>query len=75
MLSCGRKTDMRESSIERETVRGTVLSLQDWIANWNCDDCDCEAFVEGVMAWMRGWRDVDEGVCLRERERELHRGG
>lgn len=65
---------MHDSSIERESLRGTVLGLHDWISTWvdNRDNRDGDMdpeLVEGISAWMRGWKDLDDGVCLRERER------
>lgn len=35
---------------------------------------DIEALVDGITAWMRGWRDVEEGFWGRELEREERRG-
>lgn len=34
---------------------------------------ESEALFEGITAWMRGWKDIDEGFRVRERERELRR--
>lgn len=28
-----------------------------------------EALVEGVMAWMRGWKDAEDGIRVRDLER------
>ena len=36
-------------------------------------DSESEALFEGITAWMRGWKDIDEGFRVRERERELRR--
>lgn len=35
---------------------------------------DIEALVDGITAWMRGWRDVEEGFWGRELERQGRRG-
>lgn len=32
-----------------------------------------ELLLEGIMAWIRGWKDVEEGFQARERERRLQR--
>ncbi|PYH91511.1 hypothetical protein BO71DRAFT_359213 [Aspergillus ellipticus CBS 707.79] len=36
-------------------------------------DHDSEALFEGLTAWMRGWKDVEEGFHIRERDRRLRR--
>ncbi|PWY88451.1 hypothetical protein BO70DRAFT_359900 [Aspergillus heteromorphus CBS 117.55] len=36
-------------------------------------DHDGEALFEGLTAWMRGWKDVEEGFRIRERDRGLRR--
>ncbi|KAH2113414.1 hypothetical protein KXW65_003690 [Aspergillus fumigatus] len=33
------------------------------------------ALLEGIRAWTRGWRDVEEAYRIRERERRLRMGG
>lgn len=32
-----------------------------------------DALLEGITAWMRGWKDVEEGFRVRERDREVKR--
>lgn len=32
-----------------------------------------ERLLEGIMAWIRGWKDVEEGFRTRENERRLRR--
>ncbi|KAE8384099.1 hypothetical protein BDV23DRAFT_43508 [Aspergillus alliaceus] len=32
-----------------------------------------DALLEGITAWMRGWKDVEEGFRIRERDREVKR--
>ena len=32
-----------------------------------------ERLLEGIMAWIRGWKDVEEGFRGREHERQLRR--
>lgn len=39
----------------------------------NADENDCDALIEGITAWMRGWRDVEEGFSIRARARRLRR--
>lgn len=89
-----RTADIHQSTIERESLRGTVYGLESWVDGWHGEDVqrrwsklnprdrrmlqaeldvDCEALREGVRAWMRGWKDIDEGVRVREREREVRR--
>lgn len=34
---------------------------------------DADALFDGITAWMRGWKDVEEGFQAREREREQRR--
>lgn len=43
----------------------------------NCDDKgdddDFDTFLDGVLAWMRGWNDVEEGFLIRARRRKMRR--
>ncbi|PYI21360.1 hypothetical protein BO86DRAFT_287413, partial [Aspergillus japonicus CBS 114.51] len=34
---------------------------------------DGEALLEGITAWMRGWKDVEEGFHVRQKDRDLRR--
>ncbi|OJJ49179.1 hypothetical protein ASPZODRAFT_140112 [Penicilliopsis zonata CBS 506.65] len=36
-------------------------------------DAESDVLVEGINAWMRGWKDVEEGSRLREQGRRLRR--
>lgn len=36
-------------------------------------ETDSEALIEGITAWMRGWKDVEEGFRVRERGRQERR--
>ncbi|OGM49958.1 hypothetical protein ABOM_001293 [Aspergillus bombycis] len=36
-------------------------------------ESDAEALLEGITAWMRGWKDVEEGFRVRERDRQDRR--
>lgn len=37
------------------------------------DGNDFDTFLDGVLAWMRGWNDVEEGFLIRARRRKLRR--
>lgn len=37
------------------------------------EDNDCDALLDGINAWMRGWQDVEEGFRIRARRRKLRR--
>jgi hypothetical protein len=37
------------------------------------DGNDLDTFLDGVLAWMRGWNDVEEGFLIRARRRKLRR--
>lgn len=37
------------------------------------DGNDFNTFLDGVLAWMRGWNDVEEGFLIRARRRKLRR--
>ncbi len=37
------------------------------------DGADKDAFIDGVSAWMRGWRDVEEGFRIRAQMRNQRR--
>ena len=34
---------------------------------------DDDALIEGINAWMRGWRDIEEGFRIMAQERRLRR--
>ncbi|OJJ98006.1 hypothetical protein ASPACDRAFT_45306 [Aspergillus aculeatus ATCC 16872] len=34
---------------------------------------DGEALFEGITAWMRGWKDIEEGFHIRQKDRDLRR--
>lgn len=36
-------------------------------------ETDGEVMLEGLSAWMRGWRDVEEGFQVRARARQVRR--
>jgi hypothetical protein len=36
-------------------------------------ESNTEALLEGITAWMRGWKDVEEGFRIRERNRQVRR--
>ncbi|KAF7591392.1 hypothetical protein BBP40_001619 [Aspergillus hancockii] len=36
-------------------------------------ESETEALLEGITAWMRGWKDVEEGFRIRERDRQMRR--
>lgn len=37
------------------------------------DGNDLDTLLDGVLAWMRGWNDVEEGFLIRARRRKLRR--
>jgi hypothetical protein len=40
-----------------------------------CNEETIGALLEGIRAWTRGWRDVEEAYRIRERERRLRMEG
>lgn len=52
-------------------------SRRPWISRKAKEDCDVgmdsEMMLEGLSAWMRGWRDVEEGFQVRARARQTRR--
>lgn len=37
------------------------------------DENDSDALVDGISAWMRGWKDIEEVFRIRAQERKLRR--
>ncbi|KAL1964029.1 hypothetical protein VTN77DRAFT_7575 [Rasamsonia byssochlamydoides] len=37
------------------------------------EENDCDVLLEGICAWMRGWKDIEEGFRIRARRRKLRR--
>jgi hypothetical protein len=52
-------------------------SRRSWISRKGKEDwpveTDSEMMLEGLSAWMRGWRDVEEGFQVRARARQTRR--
>jgi hypothetical protein len=52
-------------------------SRRSWIGRKGKEDwsveTDGEMMLEGLSAWMRGWRDVEEGFQVRARARQMRR--
>lgn len=52
-------------------------SQRSWIGRKGREDwsgeTDGEMMVEGLSAWMRGWKDVEEGFQVRARARQIRR--
>lgn len=52
-------------------------SRRSWIGRKGKEDwaveTDSEMMLEGLSAWMRGWRDVEEGFQVRARARQTRR--
>ncbi|RAL09634.1 uncharacterized protein BO97DRAFT_161921 [Aspergillus homomorphus CBS 101889] len=63
------------SVAERPTMRGRRKNQRRWTkcAKEEPIDDDGEALFEGITAWMRGWKDVEEGFHIRQKDRKLRR--
>lgn len=71
-----RREDVLDDSVELEGLRGTVRGLEYWVRGcWHELGAgqDDGTVLEGVMAWIRGWKDMEEGFCVRDRVRERKR--
>ena len=60
------RVQAREAQKKRWTKKRRPADNQEY-------DSESEALFEGITAWMRGWKDIEEGFQVRERERELRR--
>ncbi|KAJ5898834.1 hypothetical protein N7495_003578 [Penicillium taxi] len=78
-MSYFRKSDLSEDAVELEVMQGIVRGLHDWIKvahqksrRRRTSQAD-EEMLEGLSAWMRGWKDVEDGFQIRGRTRKTRR--
>ncbi|RMJ22074.1 hypothetical protein PHISP_07050 [Aspergillus sp. HF37] len=70
------REDVLDDSVELEGLRGTVRGLEYWVRGCRHElgaGQDDGMVLEGVTAWIRGWKDMEEGFCVRDRVRERKR--
>lgn len=57
-----------------EGVQGTVAGLENWVRNWDVavqkQDGD---LLDGITAWIRGWKDIQDVFCARQLQRRRRR--
>jgi len=76
----GRWQRQREAVIASSSTNSARRSKSSWRrkkqpANPDIeeDGNDFDTFLDGVLAWMRGWNDVEEGFLIRARRRKMRR--
>lgn len=57
----------RKEDRRRWAIRGSKGSTEDLL------ETDGDVVLDGLMAWMRGWRDVEEGFKARSKARQTRR--
>lgn len=75
----GRWERQRQLSGTQSTAAQTRQRKSKWRRKRQPEDTnheeenDCDALLEGISAWMRGWKDIEEGFRIRARRRKLRR--
>ncbi|KAE8144292.1 hypothetical protein BDV25DRAFT_167173 [Aspergillus avenaceus] len=68
-----------QNEIDTATLKSTGHSRKGRTKRWmkrkpeERTETDAEALLDGIAAWMRGWKDVEEGFQIRGRNREMRR--
>lgn len=61
----------QERSIAQERAQRRLFSRGSRVEEG--DDSEADMVLEGLGAWMRGWRDVEEGFQIRAQARKMRR--